>query len=197
MKGLGKPLWTKITRFETLRPQSTSQLAAAHVPTQPAISGGHRMTIVRHVFLSSLTLTFLLVACQSGAAQVLTGSSSKSGAPGGAPQMHQDSAVKQTAWPSIPLPKITMPKISMPDMSAITAPIKSGYSKVATGTKNAWEGTKEMFTFGKGDSAAQPAARTSSQQKQGFWGKMFSSEPAKPDGPQTVGEWMSQPRLDP
>ncbi|MDZ4658643.1 MAG: hypothetical protein SH868_13790 [Bythopirellula sp.] len=151
------------------------------------------MTIARHAFLSSITLTFILIACPTGAAQAIKASAGKNGAPGGAPQMHQDAAVKQAAWPSIPMPKITMPKISMPDMSAITAPVKSGYSKVTAGTKNAWEGTKEMLTFGKGDSAAQAG----SQPKQGFWSKLFPSEPAKPDGPQTVGEWMSQPRLDP
>lgn len=151
------------------------------------------MTIARHAFLSSIILTILLSACPTVTAQAIKASSGKNGAPGGAPQMHQDSAVKQAAWPSIPMPKITMPKISMPDMSAITAPVKSGYSKVTAGTKNAWEGTKEMLTFGKGDSAGQ----TSSQQKPGFWGKLFPSAPAEPDGPQTVGEWMSQPRLDP
>ena len=96
------------------------------------------MTIARHALLSSLTLSFLMVACQLSEAQVFKGNSSQDGAPGGAPQMHQDPEVKQTAWPSIPMPKITMPKISMPDMSAITAPVKSGYSMVTAVTKIAW-----------------------------------------------------------
>lgn len=112
-----------------------------------------------------------------------------------APPVRHDSEVKQTAWPSIPLPKISMPKISMPDMSVVTGPVKSGYGKVTAGTKKAWEGTKEMFTFGDGGSTPQAAA--SSQPKQGFWSRMFSKEEEKPSGPQTVGEWMSQPRLDP
>lgn len=105
--------------------------------------------------------------------------------------MRADSEVKQTAWPSIPLPKITLPTVTMPDMSVITAPVKSGYGKVSEGTRRAWEGTKEMFTFGQGNSA--PAAR--SQPQPSFWKRMFTSEPEKNDGPQTVGEWMAQPRL--
>jgi hypothetical protein len=83
----------------------------------------------------------------------------------------------------------------MPDMSVVTGPVKSGYSKVTTGTKKAWEGTKEMFTFGDNESSSQTAANA--QPKEGFWSRMFSKEPEKPSGPQTVGEWMSQPRLDP
>jgi hypothetical protein len=86
-----------------------------------------------------------------------------------------------------------MPKISMPDMSVITTPVKAGYGKVADGTKKAWEGTKEIFTFGKDSSAST----SQSQPKESMWKRMFSSEPDKNDGPQTVGEWMSQPRLDP
>ncbi len=115
---------------------------------------------------------------------------------GGTPQMHQDSEVRQTGWPSIPLPKISMPKIWMPDFSPITRPVKSGYNKVTSGTKRAWEGTKEMFTFG-GSESKETVSKQSSQQQPGFWSRMFASEPEQPSGPQTVGEWMAQPRLDP
>jgi hypothetical protein len=139
-------------------------------------------------FVVAVALT--VVMNQLAAAQIFGGSDNKT-----APPVRQDSEVKQTAWPSIPLPKISMPKISMPDMSVVTGPVKSGYSKVTTGTKKAWEGTKEIFTFGDGESASQTAA--GSQPREGFWSRMFSKEPEKPSGPQTVGEWMSQPRLDP
>jgi hypothetical protein len=144
------------------------------------------MKTAQFLTYSSLVLVFTFAFCTQSSAQLLGGGESGS-------NVKVDSEVKQTAWPSIPLPKITMPKISMPDMSVITTPVKAGYGKVTEGTKKAWEGTKEIFTFGKDDSA--PTAR--SQPKEGFWKRMFTSEPDKNDGPQTVGEWMAQPRLDP
>lgn len=118
----------------------------------------------------------------------------------GTPTTIRDPNVRQTGWPSIPLPKITMPhvtmpKVTMPDMSMITKPVKSGFSKITTGTKKAWEGTKEVFTLGGNKS--QQTAPPHASQKQGFWSRLFSPELEKPSGPQTVGEWMAQPRLDP
>lgn len=156
------------------------------------------MTGMTHFqFFTKASITFALVFCHM--AQPTSLSAQSTGAPeavGGTPQMYEDSEVRQTGWPSIPLPKITMPKVSMPDMSSITGPVKSGYQKVSTGTARAWEGTKEMFTFG-GEESSPSGSRQSAQQKQGFWSKMFTSEPEPSSGPQTVGEWMSQPRLDP
>ena len=106
-------------------------------------------------------------------------------------------AVEQTAWglplPKITMPKIAMPKITMPDLSAVTGPVKSGYGKVKLGTKKAWEGTKEMLTFGND----QPTrASLASQQQPSFWQRLTARD-AQPQVPQTVGEFMSQPRLDP
>ncbi len=108
-------------------------------------------------------------------------------------------AVEQTAWSGIPLPKITMPKltmpkVTMPNMESVTGPVKSGFGKVTSGTKKAWEGTKEMLSFGKGSSAT--SARTSGQTQPSFWRRLLVRE-SKPQVPQTVGEFMSQPRLDP
>jgi hypothetical protein len=153
------------------------------------------MTTVRYIYHGSLALVFTLVLCLTSSAQILNGSADK-GTSSGSTQLHKDSAVQPTAWPSIPLPKISMPKVSMPDMSVITNPVKAGFGKVTSGTKKAWEGTKEIFTFGKGNSG-QSASGNNTQSKQSVWGRMFSSEPEQQDGPQTVGEWMSQPRLDP
>ncbi|TWU24663.1 hypothetical protein [Bythopirellula polymerisocia] len=145
-------------------------------------------------FLTMTSLGVALTLGQLAQAQILNSQPSGTHkSVGGAPQMHQDSEVRQSSWPSIPLPKITMPKVSMPNMSSLTNPVKSGFQKVSSGTKKAWEGTKEMFTFG-GEEA--PAAQNSSQEKQGFWSSIFSSEPEQPSGPQTVGEWMAQPRLE-
>lgn len=158
------------------------------------------MTIALTAFRSSLALTLVFFVYQTATAQIFGGGSKPSEPSttvGDAPQMHHDPEVKQSSWPSIPLPQITMPQISMPDMSMITTPVKSGYSKVASGTKKMWEGTKEMFTFGRDNSAAQTARRTT-QSEPGFWERLTSpaSEKKKKDGPQTVGEWMAQPRIE-
>lgn len=155
------------------------------------------MTSSRFFATTPLALTFAFIFSQMVLAPLLY--SQSTGVPeavGGTPQMYQDANVRQTAWPSIPLPKISMPKIWMPDMSPITGPVKSGFHKVSIGTKKAWEGTKEMFTFG-GDESTQAVSRQTAQQKPGFWSRMFSSKPDPSSGPQTVGEWMAQPRLDP
>lgn len=155
------------------------------------------MTYYRIFTLASLAFGVALFCSQIVQAQILNSQPSGTHqSVGGTPQMHQDPEVRQSSWPSIPLPKISMPKVSMPDFSPITNPFKSGYQKVSSGTKKAWEGTKEMLTFG-GESPSQSAPKQSAQDKQGFWSRMFSSEPEQPSGPQTVGEWMAQPRLDP
>jgi len=113
--------------------------------------------------------------------------------------MQDDEGVTQATWLGIPLPRISMPQISMPtismpDMTPVTAPVKSGLNKVAMGTRSAWEGTKEMFSFTNNSTQTrhytQPQGPT-------FWQRLFGHGPQQPQGPQTVGEWMSQPRLDP
>ena len=144
------------------------------------------MTIARWIAHSSLVLICTVALSGDSGAQIFDGDQTQ-----GSGSVKVDPEVKQTGWPSIPLPKITMPTITMPDMSVITTPVKTSYGKVTDGTKKAWEGTKEIFTFGKGTATAT----AHSQPKEGFWKRMFSSEPEKNDGPQTVGEWMAQPRL--
>ena len=136
-----------------------------------------------------------------GAGQTaLTGSGVRqAGGPAGSAQSGE---VEQTGWGGIPLPKITMPKItmpkvSMPSMDAVTAPMKSGFNKVTTGTKKAWEGTKEIFTFGgQEDSDASSKYRSGTPENQSFWQRL-TAQPPEPQGPQTVGEFMRQPRLQP
>ncbi len=113
------------------------------------------------------------------------------------------------SWPSIPLPTITMPKLTMPKLSmpkwpthadgtpiSPFTPITAGASKVSAGTKKVWEGTKEMFSFGAKDEVAQPRLPAAANAQPSLWQRMTGQEP-EPTGPQTVAEWMSQPRLDP
>ncbi len=103
-----------------------------------------------------------------------------------------------SAWGWLKKPSISMPKISFPKMpSDPLAPIKSSARKVSDGTKRAWEGTKEIFTFG-GSKKEQPQARVASAgEAPSVWQRMFGgAEEKKNEGPATVGEWMNQPRVE-
>lgn len=115
---------------------------------------------------------------------------------GGPAAVAQTGAVEQTGWgipmPKLTMPKITMPTLTMPSMGAVTGPFKSGFNKVSSGTKKAWEGTKEMFSFGKNKTAAP--SRAGGQKQPSFWQRLLVRE-SEPQIPQTVGEFMSQPRV--
>lgn len=106
--------------------------------------------------------------------------------------------VQQTGWgipmPKITMPKITMPKIEMPKMDTVTGPFKSGFAKMSTGSKKAIDGAKEMLSFGRNQSP-QTVGRAP-QKKPSLWQKLTARK-SEPQVPQTVGEFMSQPRLDP
>jgi hypothetical protein len=102
-------------------------------------------------------------------------------------------------WGWLKMPSITMPKVAFPKMPADPlAPIKSSARKVSDGTKRAWEGTKEMFTFG-GSKKEEPAARVATAgESPSMFQRMFGggSEEKPAQGPATVGEWMAQPRVE-
>ncbi len=110
-------------------------------------------------------------------------------------------------WSGVKMPKITMPKVSMPKISMPSwpknedgiakspfSPISSGMSKISSGTKKAWQGTKEIFTFG-GDEKNQQVTRRAESDRVSVWDRL-RGKPPEPDGPQTVAEWMSQPRVN-
>jgi len=80
------------------------------------------------------------------------------------------------------------------------APLTTGAQKISAGSKKAWDGAKEMFSFGRGQSGSQTpstASRKVENAKKGpsLWDRMFTLK--EPEGPKTVAEWMAQPRLDP
>ncbi len=106
-------------------------------------------------------------------------------------------AEAESPWGWLKMPKITMPKIEMPKMPADPlAPIKTSARKVGDGTKKAWEGAKELFTFGqKKPATTQPTEQLSSNPDQpSVWKRMFGGGEPEPQGPQTVADWMAQPR---
>lgn len=102
--------------------------------------------------------------------------------------------------PTITMPKLTMPSITMPKMPADPlAPFRTSAKKVGDGARKAWEGTKELFTIGGGKKADEPAARVASNgEAPSAMQRLFGGGKEEPvnEGPQTIGEWMSQPRVD-
>ncbi len=105
-------------------------------------------------------------------------------------------APAQSPWGWVKMPSVTMPKLSFPKMPADPlAPVKNSAHKVGDGAKKAWEGTKEMLTFG-GSKTEQPVAQTAStKEAPSMWQRMFGAkQEEKPQGPKTVAEWMNQPR---
>ena len=112
-------------------------------------------------------------------------------------------ADEESDWPKLSMPKLSMPeikvpKLKMPSMSKVLSPVSIGYQKVSAGTKKAWEGTKEMLTFGGSQEKVKTASTggNSSVSRQSLW-KKLTTRNQEPVGPQTVGEWMHQPRLQP
>jgi len=103
----------------------------------------------------------------------------------------------ESPWGWLKMPKVTMPKIEMPKMPADPfAPVKTSAKKVGDGAKKAWEGTKELFTFG-GNKGEQPTARVASNgEAPTMMERMFGGKEKQPEGPATITEWMSQPRVD-
>jgi len=109
--------------------------------------------------------------------------------------------VEQTSWSGFALPKITMPKLwpsTVDDRPALLSPFVSGATKVSDGAKKAWEGTKDIFSVGASSETSATRAPSAPPQPS-FWQKLIGRAPQKEfdDGPQTVGELMSQKRLLP
>ena len=115
--------------------------------------------------------------------------------------------VEQTSWPSIALPKITMPQITMPrlwpseedDRPALLTPFVAGANKVTAGTKKAWEGVKDIFSVGSGNSS--PAVNVApAQPKPSIWKRLIGRAPQKQqveDEPATVSDFLKQERILP
>jgi hypothetical protein len=74
--------------------------------------------------------------------------------------------------------------------------VKNGALRMSDSTASAWHKTVDAVTPGKSDSHAAPTAVAQQEPKNRWW-NWWSSEDEKPQGPQTVTEWMAQERLDP
>ncbi|MCC6492320.1 MAG: hypothetical protein IT424_04805 [Pirellulales bacterium] len=97
-------------------------------------------------------------------------------------------------WSWLKKPSITMPKLTFPKMPADPlAPVKASARKVSDGTKKAWEGTKELFTFG-GSKEPAPEAHVAAKEGPSLFERMFGPKEPEPEGPRTVNEFLKQPR---
>ena len=95
--------------------------------------------------------------------------------------------------PKITMPKLTMPKVEMPKLPENAfGPMKESAGKVMSGTKKAWQGTKELFSFGSG-SSKDTNPRVASREKPSAWSQLFKG-PEEPQPPRTIGEFMSGER---
>jgi hypothetical protein len=127
-----------------------------------------------------------------------------------------ESPLAKVSWPRIHLPEMPKPKMPpspipsradidrarnswvepSPD-AARPSPLqalKEGASRVGQSTRNAWDKTVDALRPGEPSSA--PSSRVARDERP-IWQRMFFAEPAQPQGPQTVTEWMAQERLDP
>jgi hypothetical protein len=119
-----------------------------HQVVEPAKFGGPRIMKVAHPVLMSLALLGLSAA-------------SRAAEPAEAATPAASSPFGWLTMPKVTMPKLTMPKIEMPKMPEDPLmPFKAGARKVSDGTKKAWEGTKEIFTFGSAPTANQTVRPT-------------------------------------
>jgi hypothetical protein len=150
------------------------------------------MKVARLLVFGTLSIGLAMNAPLEASAQTVTGAAAD------ASDITPTEESGSGAWKWLKMPSITMPKITFPKMPADPlAPIKSSARKVGDGTKRAWEGTKEIFTFG-GSKKEQPSARVATAgESPSMFQRMFGGGEEKPaEGPATVGEWMAQPRVE-
>lgn len=152
------------------------------------------MKLVR--WLMSVCVCVTVSARDAQSAEAEAPPVSGSGAPTAGAE--ESTTPEKSPWGWLAMPKVTMPKIEMPKLPADPlAPVKAGAKKVSDGANKAWEGTKEIFTFGPAKTtSADP--KTPETKSPSIWSKMFGGEKKEePQGPQTVAEFMAQKRLDP
>jgi hypothetical protein len=137
----------------------------------------------------------------------------------------QNDGIRQVGWFPFSMPKMALPKVSMPHWNmpklpslwqekeikqpvrktaptSLMTPVKAGAKKIQAGTQSAWTGTKQMLTFGRGEKATSTrstsarATRQQANKKPSMWKRLFTPIEPERNDPQTITEWMSQPRLD-
>ncbi|QDT00142.1 hypothetical protein [Adhaeretor mobilis] len=95
--------------------------------------------------------------------------------------------------PKIEMPKITMPKMEMPKLPENAfGPVKESAGKVVSGTKKAWQGAKEILSFGSGG-GKETNPQIASREQPSAWNQLFKGQ-EEPQPPRTIGEFMAGER---
>jgi hypothetical protein len=154
------------------------------------------LAIFKDLDMNVARLLIIGVASTALVASMLAPAGAQS-APAGATAEDITPTEEAGAFSWVKKPSFTMPKISFPKMPADPlAPVKNSAKKVSDGTKKAWEGTKEIFTFG-GNKQEKPAAQVATAgEAPSVWQRMFGAEEKQDEGPATVNEWMKQKRVE-
>jgi len=175
------------------------------------------MPVSRILFVSAVSLGLFLISGVPSSGQILDASpnqqesdATKTNEPESAADTEPTaSGILPAAWSSLQIPKVELPKMSLPEMPSlwtsdeenpsskpsIFAPLASGTRKLSEGSKKTWAETKHWFASRGQDLQTSNSTQASSRQEPSFWKRMFAPK-KEPVGPQTVGEWMSQERID-
>ena len=131
------------------------------------------------------------------------------------PEQHWmiDSPLAKVSWPRLRIPEVSKPQLPRlwPAKSEVEATrnawveenpdtlppsplqaLSDGARRVGDSTRAAWDKTVDALRPGEPPSSSSRVAR----RQVPWWKKMFATE-ERPQGPQTVTEWMAQERLDP
>ena len=172
------------------------------------------MAISKYCLAIIASMTLMLGQVASATAQVLSPDAVTSISPTTpletTPTAETDPESKDGAWSKMSMPKMSLPKLSMPKLSMpswpknedgiamspftpITEGMSAGARKISAGTKKAWNGTKGLFSFG-GEKKEQPQSTyVAEKPRTSLWDKL-KGQPEEPQVPETMVEWMSQPR---
>lgn len=89
-----------------------------------------------------------------------------------------------------------MEKQAEPESASPWQVVTEGTHRLGESTRNAWHKTVDALTPSSMKANAPPAPRTA--RREPLWRRALGlGEEEKPEGPQTVTEWMAQERLNP
>jgi hypothetical protein len=74
--------------------------------------------------------------------------------------------------------------------------MSNGARRVGQRTRAAWHRTVDALTPGEQPQPSDPSSRVARRDDRTVWQRMFGAD-EQPQGPQTVGEFIAQERIDP
>jgi hypothetical protein len=136
------------------------------------------------------------------------------------PRWMISSPLAKVSWPRLHMPELPRPALpttpwptkseANPDRNAWAEPdttpvnptpmeaMSNGARRVGQRTRAAWQRTVDAMTPGDEPPSSDPSSRVAGRDDRvPVWQKMFGSSEPPPQGPQTVGEFIAQERIDP